>query len=331
MTMTTAVSAPTRTECVQTATDLTLTVVAAEPIAEGVRRLVLRKPDGSRLPDWAPGAHIDLFLPGDRVRQYSLCGDRWDAHTYQVAVLRDANGRGGSAYIHDTLSVGDAIGVGGPRNNFAMAPAEQYLFIAGGIGITPILPMIHQAQLLDVPWTLLYGGRTAASMAFVDELSRHGRNVRLWPQDTHGLLPLKAAFDALPSGGKVYCCGPAPLLSAVEAIGADRAPGTVRIERFIAEPLGAPVRSTAFDVQLQRSGVTVTVQPHQSIVDAVSAAGVPVLSSCGRGLCGTCETTVVSGVPDHRDSLLNDDERASNTTMLPCVSRACSDRLVLDL
>ncbi|WP_234880747.1 PDR/VanB family oxidoreductase [Mycolicibacterium phocaicum] len=329
--MTTTVSASERIHSVHAATDLTLRVEAADLVAEGVRRLVLRKPNGARLPDWAPGAHIDLFLPGERVRQYSLCGDRWDAHTYQVAVLREANGRGGSAYIHDTLAVGDTIGVGGPRNNFAMAPAGQYLFIAGGIGITPILPMIHQAQMLDVPWTLLYGGRTAASMAFVDELSRYGEQVHTWPQDTHGLLPLKAAFDALPAAGKIYCCGPAPLLTAVQAVGADRAPGTVRIERFVAEPLAAPVRTTAFEVQLQRSGLSVIVHPNQSILDAVCTAGVPVLSSCGRGLCGTCEATVVDGIPDHRDSLLNDAERASNTTMLPCVSRACSDRLVLDL
>ncbi|QZY48910.1 PDR/VanB family oxidoreductase [Mycolicibacterium austroafricanum] len=312
-------------------TDLALQVVSAEVIAEGVRRLVLRKPDGARLPDWAPGAHIDLFLPGDRIRQYSLCGDRWDAHTYQVAVLREPDGRGGSAYVHDHLKVGDVVGVGGPRNNFAMAPAEHYLFIAGGIGITPILPMIHQAQMVDASWTLLYGGRTAASMAFVDELSRYGRQVRIRPQDTHGLLPIRESIKALPADGKVYCCGPAPLLAAVQAVGGDRKPGTVRIERFVAEPLASPVRCTPFEVELRRSGVTVTVQPHQSILDVVSEAGVPVLSSCGRGLCGTCESTVVDGVPDHRDSLLTNDERSSNTVMLPCVSRACSDRLVLDL
>lgn len=194
-----------------------------------------------------------------------------------------------------------------------------------------MLPMIHQAQMVEATWTLLYGGRSAGLMAFADPLSRLGPRVRLWPQDTHGLLPLEASFDALPHDAKVYCCGPAPLLAAVQAIGADRAPGTIRVERFVADALTTPVRSTAFDVELQRSRVTLTVEPHQSILDVVSAAGVPVLSSCGRGLCGTCESTVIEGIPDHRDSLLTDDERASNTTMLPCVSRACSDRLVLDL
>ncbi|QVI27244.1 oxidoreductase [Mycolicibacterium neoaurum] len=312
------------------ATELTLRVVAAELVADGVRRLVLSRPDGARLPDWAPGAHIDLFLPGDRVRQYSLCGDRWDAHSYQIAVLREPEGRGGSAYIHDSLSVGDSLLVGGPRNNFTLAPADEYLFIAGGIGITPILPMIHQAELLDVPWTLLYGGRSTTSMAFVDELSRHGDHVRVWPHDTHGLLPLTTVFDTLGAGAKVYCCGPAPLIAAVEAAGSSRSAGTVRVERFVAEPLAAPVRTTAFTVHLQRSGVTVTVEPHESILDVVSDAGVPVLSSCGRGLCGTCEVDVVEGIPDHRDSLLTDEERVVNATMLPCVSRSCSERLVLD-
>jgi ferredoxin-NADP reductase len=331
MTMTTTLPSPPRAVGGCAATELTLCVVAADLVADGVRRLTLAKPDSARLPDWAPGAHIDLFLPGDRVRQYSLCGDRWDAHTYQVAVLREPDGRGGSAYIHDALSVGDALVVGGPRNNFALAPAEQYLFIAGGIGITPIRPMIHQAQMLDVPWTLLYGGRSLSSMAFVEELSGHGQHVRVWPQDTHGLLPLQAAFAELGPEAKVYCCGPAPLLAAVQAVGADRAPGTVRIERFVAEPLAAPVRSTAFTVRMERSGVELTVQPDQSILDVISAAGVPMLSSCGRGLCGTCEATVLGGIPDHRDSLLSDDERAGNNVMLPCVSRSCSDQIVLDL
>jgi len=314
-----------------TAAELTLRVTSADMVADGVRRLVLRKANGARLPDWAPGAHIDLFLPGERVRQYSLCGDRWDAHSYQVAVLRVSDGRGGSAFVHDELRIGDSIGVGGPRNNFAMAPAEHYLFVAGGIGITPLLPMIRQAQMLKVGWTLLYGGRTSTSMAFMDDLSRHTDHVRLWPQDRHGPLPLSAAFDAMPTNSKVYCCGPDPLLAAVQNLGVALPPGTVRIERFVAGALAAPARSSAFDVHLQRTGKTVTVQPHETILDAAFAAGVPVLSSCGRGLCGTCEASVIDGIPDHRDSLLNDDERASNATMMPCVSRSCSDRLVLDL
>ena len=325
------VTAPDAAMAVNTAAELTLRVEQADMVADGVRRLVLRDPAGRRLPDWAPGAHIEVHLADDLIRQYSLCGDRWDAYSLQIAVLREPKSRGGSAYIHDGLRAGDRIGVGGPRNNFAMAPASSYLFIAGGIGITPLLPMIHQAEILDVEWSLLYGGRCLDSMAFLGELARHGDRVTCWPQDEKGLLPLEAVFAELPAGAKVYSCGPPPLLAAVETLGADLPMGTVRIERFVAETLPAPARTTPFRVDLQRSGKTVTVHPGQSVLDAISAAGVPVLSSCGRGLCGTCESTVIDGVADHRDSLLSDDERTRGTSMLPCVSRACSDRLVLDL
>lgn len=330
MTMTT-ITDPSSGTRASSSTELSLQVVAAELIADGVRRLILSDPGGRRLPDWAPGAHIDVFLPGGYVRQYSLCGDRWDPYTYQIAVLREPNSRGGSAHIHDALTIGDRVGIGGPRNNFAMAPAPHYLFIAGGIGITPLLPMIHQAQMLEVDWRLLYGGRTAGSMAFVKDLSRYGDRVQLWPQDSRGLLPVTSAIEALAADAKIYCCGPAPLLAAVEALGAELPPGALRVERFVAEPLPAPVRSEAFQVCLERSGLTVTVLPGESILDAVAAAGVSVLSSCGRGLCGTCEATVLDGIPDHRDSVLTDHERASGASMLPCVSRACSDRLILDL
>lgn len=318
-------------ENVEIDSSLTLQVHAADIVADGVRRLILGHPDGRRLPDWTPGSHVDVVLPGQRVRQYSLCGDRWDPFTYQIAVLRDEDGRGGSAYIHDTLQIGDRFPIGGPRNNFAMVPASRYLFIAGGIGITPLLPMIRQADVLGVEWSLLYGGRTRTSMAFLPELSHSGDRVTIWPQDERGLLPLTSAFDTQPQSAKVYCCGPAPLLAAVEKLGAEWPVGSVRIERFVPKELPAPVRAEAFEVHLQRSGLSVTVKPGVSILDAIAQAGVPVLSSCRRGVCGTCETAVISGVPDHRDSLLDDHERARGDCFFPCVSRSGSDRLVIDL
>lgn len=312
-------------------TALTLQVSEADTIAHGVRRLTLRHPAGRRLPDWTPGSHIDVMLPAQLVRQYSLCGDRWDPFTYQVAVLRELDGRGGSAYIHDTLRVGDRLQIAGPRNNFAMVPSTRYLFVAGGIGITPLLPMIRQAEIIDAEWALLYGGRTTTSMAFLPELARHGDRVTIWPHDERGLLPLARVFDAEPHTTKVYCCGPAPLLAAVEALGAEWPTGSVRTERFVPKQTHAPVRAQAFEVHLQRSGLSVTVMPGVSILDAIARAGVPALSSCRRGVCGTCETAVVSGVPDHRDSLLSDDERAKGDCFLPCVSRSCSDQLVIEL
>jgi ferredoxin-NADP reductase len=301
-------------------------------VADGVVTLTLAAPDGGRLPDWTPGAHVDLTLEGGLTRQYSLCGDRWDAHTYRVGVLLEPAGRGGSRHVHEQLEPGHLVGLGGPRNHFPLVPAESYLFVAGGIGITPVLPMIAQAELLGADWRLLYGGRTRASMAFLDELAGHGDRVQVAPQDEGGLRSRLAGFLGEPRPGTpVYACGPAPLLTAMAAACAGWPARTLRTERFVAAEQGAPVRAGAFDVELHRSGRTVTVAPDTSVLEALSAIGVEVLSSCRQGTCGTCETTVLAGRPDHRDSLLDDDERAAGDCMYPCVSRSRSDLLVLDL
>ncbi len=309
----------------------TVQVVDKTPVADGVVTLTLAAPDGGRLPDWSPGAHVDLTLDNGLTRQYSLCGDRWDAHTYRVGVLREPASRGGSRHVHERLEPGHLVGLGGPRNNFPLVPAESYLFVAGGIGITPILPMVAQAELLGADWRLLYGGRQRGSMAFLDELSRYGDRVLVRPQDEHGLLDLPAFLGEPRPGTPVYSCGPAPLLAAMEAACAGWPARSLHVERFVAEDRGAPVRTTSFEVELHRSGRTVTVTPDVSVLEAVAAAGVEVLSSCRQGTCGTCETTVLAGVPDHRDSLLDDAERVAGDCMYPCVSRSCSDRLVLDL
>ncbi|UQS24319.1 PDR/VanB family oxidoreductase [Amycolatopsis thermalba] len=309
---------------------VTLQVTAREQRAEGVLALTLSRPDGGRLPDWTPGAHIDLVLPNGETRQYSLCGDRWDAHRYRIGVLREPAGRGGSAYVHDHLRVGDRVGVGGPRNNFPLVPSDRYLFVAGGIGITPLLPMIHQADLLGADWTLLYGGRRRASMAFTDELAGYGDRVHLVPEDEHGLLDLASWLGTPRPGTRVYCCGPAPLLAAVETACQSWPPHSLHVERFTAREQ-APVRDEPFEVELRRTGATVTVTPEVSVLDAVRGAGVDVLSSCRQGTCGTCETGVLAGIPDHRDSILADHERADGDCMFVCVSRSRTDRLVLDL
>ncbi|GAA4903157.1 ferredoxin-NADP reductase [Actinomycetospora succinea] len=308
-----------------------LVVQGKTQVAEGVVALVLARPDGGRLPDWAPGAHVDLTLASGATRQYSLCGDRWDAHTYRVAVLREPDGRGGSAYVHDELAVGDTVGFGGPRNHFALVPSTRYLFVAGGIGITPLLPMVHQADLVGADWALLYGGRSRGTMAFADELARHGDRVTVHPQDEGGLLPLAAFVAGADEGTVVYCCGPAPLLAAIEDATAHRPRHLLRTERFVAADLGAPVRDEPFVLELARSGATVTVGPELSVLEAARRAGATALSSCEQGTCGTCETPVLAGVPDHRDSILADHERAAGDCLFPCVSRSCTDRLVLDL
>jgi ferredoxin-NADP reductase len=310
---------------------LAMTVVSKQSAADGVVVVTVTAPDGARLPDWAPGAHVDLVLPVGITRQYSLCGDRWDTSRYRFAVLREPDGRGGSAYVHDVLQVGDVVGVGGPRNNFRLAPSPGYLFVAGGIGITPILPMVHQADLVDADWRLLYGGRRRASMAFLDELAAYGDKVSVLPQDERGQLPLQEWLGEPQDGVKVYCCGPAPLLDAAETLCAAWPSAALRTERFIAKEQPAPALSTPFDVVLARTGRTVSVPPGTSVLTAVRDAGVNVLSSCRQGTCGTCETTVLDGVPDHRDSVLSDHDRQAGDCMLVCVSRSRTERLVLDL
>jgi ferredoxin-NADP reductase len=309
----------------------TLRVHAKTPQAEDVVTVTLTDPDGRRLPDWTPGSHIDLVLSNSLTRQYSLCGDRWDAYSYRIGVLREPASRGGSAFVHQQLEPGHLVGVSAPRNNFPLVPSQRYLFIAGGIGITPILPMVHQADLLGADWQLLYGGRKRASMAFLDDLTAYGDRVRIHPQDESGHLPLAAYVGEPRHGVRIYCCGPGPLLAAVEAVCAQWPRHSLRTERFVAEEHGPAVLDGPFEVELARSGTTVTVTPDVSVLDAVHAAGVEVLSSCRQGTCGTCETTVLSGYPDHRDALLDDDERAAGDCMFICVSRSCTDRLVLDL
>ncbi|MGP4025960.1 PDR/VanB family oxidoreductase [Actinomadura sp. 3N407] len=308
-----------------------LRVTGKTPVADGVVTLTLARPDGRRLPDWTPGSHVDLVLPGGLTRQYSLCGDRWDARSYRVGVLRERDGRGGSAFVHDELREGDPVGIGGPRNNFRLVPAERYLFIAGGIGITPLLPMIVQTETLGIEWRLLYGGRTRSSMAFLDELRPYGGKVAIVPEDEHGLLDLDAWLPEPSTGTKVYCCGPGGLLDAVERRCAAWPAGHLRTERFVAAAREPGTADGAFQVELRRSGRTLSVDRNQSLLQALGDAGVPVLSSCRQGLCGTCETTVLDGVPDHRDSLLDDAERAAGDCMFVCVSRAAGERLVLDL
>jgi cytochrome P450/ferredoxin-NADP reductase len=306
-------------------------VEAKETVADGVVALTLRAPDGAPLPPWEAGAHIDLILDEAATRQYSLCGDPSAPDVWRLGILRDAAGSGGSLYVHDQLATGNTVHVRGPRNNFPLVPSPRYLFIAGGIGITPMLPMIAAAEAAGAQWRLVYGGRARASMAFLDELASYGDRVLVWPQDERGLLDLDGLLGEPQPDTKVYCCGPEPLLGAVEARCAGWPKRTLHVERFVAKPLTEPVLREAFEVHLAQSGLTVTVPPDKSILSVLEEAGAPVLSSCAEGTCGTCETNVLAGVPDHRDSILDAEEREANDCMMICVSRSCTERLVLDL
>jgi ferredoxin-NADP reductase len=315
-----------------TETGLGLEVACRESAAEGVLVLGLRHPDGEQLPAWQPGAHIDLLLKPGMARQFSLCGDPADRLTWRIGVLRETRGRGGSLYVHDKLGLGSVVRVRGPRNHFPLVPAPRYLFIAGGIGITPLLPMLAAADAARAPWTLVYGGRTRASMAFVPELlARYPGRVLVYPQDETGLLDLDALLGQPRPDTLVYCCGPEPLLAAAEARCSVWPDGSLRVERFAPRAgAGAPER-TAFQVQLARSGLTLDVPADASILEVVETARVPVLSSCTEGTCGTCETAVLAGTPDHRDSVLTAAERSAAGVMMICVSRSATPRLVLDL
>jgi len=309
----------------------TLVVARLDGLAEGIVGLTMRDPDGGQLPEWTPGAHVDLVLREDMIRQYSLCGDPADRDVYRVAVLRESPGRGGSAFVHDNITVGTKVVVRGPRNHFAFRPAPSYLFVAGGIGITPILPMIRAAQAAGADWKLVYGGRQARSMAFRAELQAYGDRVSLRPQDVAGLLDVPAMLAGLAPGTVVYCCGPERLLAAVERQCALRPGIALRVERFAARTAAALGPPGAIEVILRRSGLTLRVPADRSILEVITAAGIHSAFSCRAGVCGSCETRVLGGEPDHRDSVLDPDEQAAGDVMMICVSRSRGPRLELDL
>jgi ferredoxin-NADP reductase len=309
-----------------------LVVVSRSCATPQVAVFDLARPDGTLLPGWEPGAHIDLLLGPGLVRQYSLCGDPASTSWWRIAVQREDAGRGGSVLVHERLNVGTSVVVRGPRNAFPLRPAPRYLFIAGGIGITPILPMLAAAQASGSPWQLVYGGRTGPSMAFAAELTaRYPGRVTLVPQDEAGLLNLDTLLGQPVTGTHVYCCGPEPLIAAVESRCAAWPAGLLHVERFVPRKREACAGPASFEVILARSRLTLVVPPDASILTTVERAGVTVLSSCTEGTCGTCETTVLAGIPEHRDSVLSEAEQASCDVMMICVSRSLTPGLVLDL
>ena len=312
--------------------DLELRVASKQEVADGVVMIELTSFDGTELPVWTPGSHIDLVLGNDLERQYSLCGDPADRTTWRVAVLRERNSRGGSEFVHDGLKIGAKQQVRGPRNHFELAPSPAYLFVAGGIGITPILPMIAAAKSAGADWRLMYGGRSRASMAFAAELvERDPDRVEVVPQDEAGLLPLEAIAGTPQADTLVYCCGPEPLLTAVETVCSAWPVGSLHVERFAPRKVDAFDPDSPFVVELSLSDIEFTVNPGETILEALVDNGIEVDTSCTEGVCGTCETRVLEGIPDHLDSVLSPEERAANDTMFVCVSRSRCPRLVLEL
>ncbi|MER0445251.1 PDR/VanB family oxidoreductase [Streptomyces sp. Edi4] len=303
---------------------LRLTVTERTEPAEGVVRLRLEALDGADLPAWEPGAHLDLVLPSGLVRQYSLCGDPADRTSYTIATRLIADGRGGSREVHEQLQEAVELSVRGPRNRFPLVASPSYVFVAGGIGITPVLPMIRAVEAAGVPWRLLYGGRSRAAMPFLDEIEGFGARVSVVAEDESGLPDLAAFLAACPADAAVYCCGPEPLMDAVAAVlGPGRLP---HLERFAP---GAASTGAGFEVELRRSGRTLAVPADRTLLSVLRAEVPGISYSCEQGFCGTCQQRVIEGEMDHRDELLTDAEREDS--LLVCVSRSRGGRLVLDL
>lgn len=307
--------------------------------AEGVISLRLTRIESDApLPAWEPGAHIDVYVGDGTTRQYSLCGDPSDLSAYQVAVLREPDGRGGSAYIHDTLRVGDRLMVTRPKQAFALEDAPFHALVAGGVGVTPIMTFAEHLAREGRPFSMTYGGRSRASMAFCDRLGALGDAVTFMAEDVDGRPDLDALVKDLPDGGLIYVCGPLPLLRAVEAAaeavhGPDQ--DIVRFELFsragveLAE--SGPLDGDSYELVLARSGHTLRMKPDANILDTVLALGVEVENDCRDGICGSCVTPVLAGTVEHRDLVLTRREQAAMDRMMICCSRPTCDRLELDL
>ncbi|HEU5032889.1 MAG TPA: PDR/VanB family oxidoreductase [Spirillospora sp.] len=297
---------------------LRLTVQEVRREADDVVSLRLGAAGGRVLPAWQPGGHLDVLLPSGRRRQYSLCGDPADRRAYRIAVRRLPDGGGGSVEMHE-LREGDEVAVQGPRNAFPFLAHDRYVFLAGGIGITPILPMVTAADRFGADWRLVYTGRTRASLPFLDELPAGRVTVRT--DDEHGVPSAADLLGDVPDGTAVYCCGPAPMIDAVRtSVGLN---ATLHYERFAPPPI---VGGKPFEVELRRTGRTLTVPADRSALDVVRDVLPDVAYSCRQGFCGTCRTAVLAGdVDDRAPSDQGDD------SMLVCVSRATGGRITLDL
>jgi vanillate O-demethylase ferredoxin subunit len=289
---------------------------------------------GDTLPAFTAGAHIDLHLPGNHIRSYSLANPPHERGRYLVAVQREAAGRGGSAWMHDQLRVGQVLQAGTPSNDFVLhEAAEHAVFIAGGIGITPILSMIARLDGLGRSWRLHYASRSPQATAFTDLLAAldrgRGRVVHCFGSERTERLDINAIVAGADPAAHLYCCGPARMIDAFSAAGSRRPASTMHFERFAAAD--APAVEGGYEVVLNRSGKRLAVGPGKTLLDTLLDHDVSVPYACSNGICGTCLTGVVSGTPDHRDEFLSPDEKELGRSMMVCCSGSKSAVLVLDL
>ena len=308
-------------------------LIAIRYAARDVNTYEFARPDGAMLKDVEPGAHIDVALPNGITRQYSLISPGPTPDRYIVAVKRDPNSRGGSRFMHEELRVGQLVTITGPRNNFRLREdSEHTVLIAGGIGITPIWCMVQRLRALPAPpgsWTLHYSCRTRAEAAFLAGLGQCPQVHLNFDEESGRVLDLAAVVGQAPPAAHLYCCGPAPMLAAFEQATANWPGEQKHVEYFT--PKEAPPLAGGFVVELRRSGREFVIPPGKSILEVLRDAGMDLSYSCEQGICGACETRVISGVPEHRDSVLTPAEQAANTTMMICCAGSKSERLVLDL
>lgn len=316
---------------------LTMRVLRIDDETQDIRRFELVSEDGGRLPSFTAGAHIDLHLGAEIIRQYSLCNGPDQVDSYTIAVKREPQSRGGSSALHDRVKVGDLIPVTGPRNHFPLdSTARQHLLLAGGIGVTPLLSMARHLKAQGVSFRMVYFTRSVQHTAFNDLLT--GPEFAAEVEIRHGVEPsamgeqLRALLAAHPAGGHVYACGPRPFMQLVEEIAAaSYPPGAIHLEHFQADPEAQTGPRDAFRIRLAKSGKELDVPAGESMIDVLTRHGVRVEMMCQQGVCGTCLTGVLEGVPDHRDAFLSEAEKRANDKVLLCCSRALSPLLVLDL
>lgn len=310
-------------------------VTRLQRAARSVLDIQLVADSGQPLPEAQAGSHIDIRLPNGLIRQYSVHQYDRSLGSYSIGIGLSEPSRGGSAFMHERLKVGDVLEIGLPRNNFPIAPgARSYLFIAGGIGITPILSMIRWCDANGKPWALLYCVRSRARAAYVEYLPSSGALELHVDDERAGHPDLQAFIRNACAEDHLYCCGPTPLMIAVRDVALGYLPSDqLHFELFnVPDPSATQDgQNKSFVVELAQSGLELTVPAESSLLEALEEAGVMVPFSCREGLCRTCECRVLEGEVDHRDYVLSDSERASNKVMLQCVSRAKSERLVLDL
>ncbi len=300
--------------------------------AEGVISVELQRPDGEPLPVFSAGAHIDIHLPNGLTRSYSLLSDQSDQQRYVVGVGLDAASRGGSTYMHSQLRAGQIIQITGPRNHFPLVEdAEKVVLIAGGIGITPLYAMMRRLRALNRNFELHYATRNRTRMAFLPQLQQLGAVHPHCDDERGGPLDLAAVIRQQPAGTHFYCCGPTPMLTAFEQATAGLPAETVHVEYFSPKPQDPNAETSTFTVVLARSGKEYVIPADKTILEVLTHQGMKLDSSCQDGICGTCETRVLEGLPDHRDSVLTKAEQEANKSMMICVSRCKGGRLVLDL